>query len=214
MGKKETERIAVIVAHPDDETLWAGGILLRGTFGSCHILSLCRGQDPDRAPKFYRALKELGASGSMADLDDGPEQTPLKEGEIRKTLLDMLPHGEYDRIYTHSPAGEYTRHLRHEETGREILKLWLSGELKAREINLFAYEDGGHSYLPRPIKNANVYITLSEIIWRKKHRIIRDIYGFDESSFEARTTPRSEAFWQVKSLKDAEEWLKKGVSRL
>jgi hypothetical protein len=36
---------------------------------------------------------------------------------------------------------------------------------------------------------------LPEDIWQKKYGIVTDIYGFAPDSFEARTTPREEAFW-------------------
>jgi hypothetical protein len=52
------ERVALIVAHPDDETLWAGGLLLINSFKSCFVLSICRRDDKDRAPRFSRA-KEI-----------------------------------------------------------------------------------------------------------------------------------------------------------
>jgi hypothetical protein len=34
------------------------------------------------------------------------------------------------------------------------------------------------------------------MIWQKKYDIITRIYGFAEDSFEAKTTPRLEAFWR------------------
>ncbi|KPK81130.1 MAG: hypothetical protein AMS27_15700 [Bacteroides sp. SM23_62_1] len=54
---------AVIVAHPDDETLWAGGTVLAHPLWDWYIITLCRKSDPDRAPKFYRVLEILGAEG-------------------------------------------------------------------------------------------------------------------------------------------------------
>ncbi len=209
-GVFSKDLIAVVVAHPDDETLWAGGSILRGDFRSCTVLSLCRGSDPDRAPRFFHALKELGATGQMADLDDGPDQFPLDECLIIEAIKENLPPCHYDRIYTHSPQGEYSRHLRHEETGRAVLKMWLSGEIRAKQIFLFAYEDGGRSYLPRAIDCASVRVKLPEPVWWKKYRIVTEIYNFSTDSFEARTTPETEAFWSIETRKEAGKWLNKG----
>ena len=50
---------AVIVAHPDDETLWGGGVILSRPAWWWTIVTLCRGSDPDRAPKFARVLERL-----------------------------------------------------------------------------------------------------------------------------------------------------------
>jgi hypothetical protein len=60
---------------------------------------------------------------------------------------------------------------------------------------MFAYEDGEKKYLPRPVADADVYVRLPEDIWQKKYEIITDVYGFDADSFEAKTTPKNEAFW-------------------
>lgn len=209
MDKEGKGQIALIVAHPDDETLWAGGTVLCSSFHSFFVLSLCRGGDRDRAPRFYNALKELGAKGCITNLDDGPEQLLLNEELIAETILKNLPSSNFDKIYTHSPLGEYTRHIRHEETGRAVLKLWLSGVLQAKEILLFAYEDGGKAYLPRPIEKAHIKMKLPELIWRRKYHIITDIYNFKEDSFEAKTSPGEEAFWQIKTHEEARLWLKK-----
>jgi hypothetical protein len=48
--------------------------------------------------------------------------------------------------------------------------------------------------LPQPKQNADLSIKLPEAIWNRKYHLITDIYGFDQSSWEARTTPRMEAF--------------------
>ena len=71
--------VAVIVAHPDDETLWAGGTILSHPSWTCFIVCLCRGSDPERAEKFNLALSVLKSEGIMGNLDDGPDQKPLDE---------------------------------------------------------------------------------------------------------------------------------------
>ena len=200
---------AMVVAHPDDEVLWAGGTVLMHPTWDWYILTLCRGSDPDRAPRFQRALEILHAAGSMGDLDDGPEQKPLDENDVKKTILQLLPGKHFDLLITHDPAGEYTRHLRHEETSNAIIHLWHEQKISADEIRTFAYEDGEKTYLPKPIESAGIYFKLPEEIWRKKYRIITETYGFKEESFEAQTTPRAEAFWQFRNPEQARQWLNK-----
>jgi len=73
--------------------------------------------------------------------------------------------------------------------------LWRSGQLSARQIWMFAYEDGGGKYLPRPVGDVDIRIKIQEEIWQKKYDIITKIYGFGPDSFEAKTTPKEEAFW-------------------
>jgi LmbE family N-acetylglucosaminyl deacetylase len=204
---KMPKSAAVIVAHPDDETLWAGGTILSQPSWHWFILSLCRGSDPDRAPRFFNALKTLGAEGKMMDLDDGPEQIPLERHEIETAILSSLPSSRFDLVITHSPAGEYTRHRRHEETGKAIISLWHAGKIQMGELWMFAYEDGMKQYLPQPLLSAHIYQEIPEKLWKQKFDLITRTYGFGENGFEARTTPRAEAFWRFTDPKDAQQWL-------
>jgi len=207
MEDKKPKTVAVIVAHPDDETLWAGGTILSHPSWQWYIVCLCRGSDIDRAPKFLKTLRALGCDGIMGDVDDGPEQKPLDENDLEKTILQLLPPMHFDLIISHNPEGEYTRHLRHEETGKAVIRLWLTRRIFTSELWIFAYEDGEKEYYPRPIETASVYHLLAKRIWLKKYSIITEIYGFEKNSFEAETTPRAEAFWQFKNSYDAENWM-------
>jgi len=189
----------VIVAHPDDETLWVGGTILMHPESEWTVITLCRKSDPDRAPRFFKALEGLHAAGIMGDLDDGPEQTPLDTRKVQATILELLPSDRFDMIITHSPCGEYTRHRRHEETAKAVRALWKSKGLFAKELWMFAYEDGDGKYLPRAIDDADVKGKLPDEIWRKKYDIITNVYGFSPDSFEAKTTPKEEAFCCFKS---------------
>jgi len=202
--------VALIVAHPDDETLWAGGTILSHPSWSWFIISLCRGSDKERAPKFYNTLKVLNSAGTMGDLDDGPEQNPLEEKEVERVILDLLPSKHFDLIITHNPTGEYTKHLRHEEVNKAVINLWHDGKISADELWTFAYEDGNKEYYPRPAENAPIYRIIAKRIWLKKYNIITKIYGFKKNSWEAKTTPRTEAFWQFKNSQDAKKWLNNG----
>jgi LmbE family N-acetylglucosaminyl deacetylase len=202
--------VAIIVAHPDDETLWAGGTILSHPSWKWFIVCLCRGNDKERAPRFYGALKVLQSEGIMGCLDDGPEQKPLDEEEVERIILDLLPHHHFDLIISHNPTGEYTRHLRHEEVSKAVIKLWHKGKISANKLWTFAYIDGNKEYYPRAVKDASIYRILTKRIWLRKYSIITETYGFEKSSFESETTPRAEAFWQFTDPNDAHRWLKYG----
>jgi len=190
----EVKRVAVIVAHPDDEVLWCGGLLLSRPHWSPFVACLCRGGDPDRAPRFRRVLDRLGARGAMADLDDGPDQAPVPADKVQALVLSLLPAREYDLVLTHSPQGEYTRHRRHEEVAEAVWALWRNGTLKTGALWGFAYEDGGGAYLPRAEAGASLVLDLPEAIWAEKRRLMLETYNYPPHSWEVRTTPRTEAF--------------------
>ncbi|NIP25740.1 MAG: PIG-L family deacetylase [Phycisphaerae bacterium] len=189
----------VIVAHPDDETLWAGGTILMHPESEWTVVTLCRKSDPDRAPRFYRVMERLRATGVMGDVDDGPEQTPLNGRKVQAAILELLPSNSFDVILTHGLHGEYTRHRRHEETAEAVRALWESKELCAKELWMFAYEDGGGNYLPKAVDDADVKVKLPDEIWREKYNIVTNVYGFGPESFEAETTPKEEAFYFFQS---------------
>jgi LmbE family N-acetylglucosaminyl deacetylase len=202
---------AVIVAHPDDETLWCAGTMLLHPEVQWTVIAMCRSKDPDRAPKFTRAMELLNATGVMGDLNDEPAQPALPEETVETTLLTLLPTSAYDLIITHSPFGEYTRHRRHEETSRAVRTLWEKGSITLKSLWMFAYEDGNGRYLPRPVKRAHRKEVLTRYLWQQKYEILTRVYGFSAESFEARTTPRAEAFWIFQSTFQLKCWLEKGV---
>jgi LmbE family N-acetylglucosaminyl deacetylase len=189
------QRAAVVVAHPDDETLWCGGYILVHPEIDWRIVTLCRASDLDRAPKFRRVLEHLGAVGEMADLDDEPEQVQLPIEQIQETITRLLDGYSYNLILTHGPMGEYTHHRRHEECCRSVVDLWQSGGIATNHLWLFAYEDGGHAYMPRVRDDADRRDILPENVWLEKRRLITDVYGYGPESWEAQATPREEGFW-------------------
>jgi LmbE family N-acetylglucosaminyl deacetylase len=210
MNSNIPKSVAVIVAHPDDETLWAGGTILRHPSWQGFIVCLCRGSDKERAPRFYNALKALKSEGVMGDLDDGPGQNPLEEKEVERAIIQLLPPTHFDLIISHNPTGEYTRHVRHEEASKAVIKLCHAGKISTNELWTFAYEDGGKEYYPKPVENATIYRILTKRIWLRKYSIITETYGFEKGSFEAETTPRAESFWQFTNSYDAKKWLNNG----
>ena len=203
----KNSQCAVIVAHPDDETLWAGGTILLNPDNEWTIITICRKYDPERSANFSAVLKILNANGAMGDLDDGPEQTPLNPEHVDKMILSLLPEKKYNLILTHSPQGEYTRHRRHEEVAESVLRLFDTEKLQTDKLWMFAYEDGNKQYLPKAIQWADRTRHLPQDIWNQKYHIMTDIYGFDANSWEAKTTPQKEAFWTFLSACGVKEWI-------
>jgi len=163
--QKKSIRVGIIVAHPDDETLWVGGTILSHPSWRWFIVCLCRGSDKDRAPRFYKALKILKSEGIMGNLDDGPEQNPFEGKEVERAIMQLLPPNHFDLIISHNPSGEYTRHIRHEEVSKAVITLWHTGKISTNELWTFAYKNGSKEFYPKPVENK----TISHIIKKRKY---------------------------------------------
>lgn len=208
----DQKKVAIIVAHPDDEILWCGGTIINHPEWQCFVVCLCRKNDPDRAPRFYNVLKSIKANGIMGNIDDGPDQIPLAEDVVKRAIQVLLPADDFGLVITHSPAGEYTRHRRHEEIGNAVIQLWQGGQINTRELWAFAYEDGVGKYLPRPVQTADLFFPLTDKTMQKKYNMINTEYNFSKDSWEARTTPNAEAFWRFTNSLDAMNRLTKEQS--
>ena len=120
MEKKE---ILVIIAHPDDETIWAGGALLKTKFNKT-ILCLCRKNDKERFIKFKKACRILNAKSYISNLDDSEKgyYKKISSDSIIKRILKITKGKNYDYIFTHGKNGEYN-HIRHIEIHNAVIEM-------------------------------------------------------------------------------------------
>ncbi|MDO8574483.1 MAG: PIG-L family deacetylase [bacterium] len=184
----------VVVAHPDDETIWMGGTILGNKNCDWTIISLCRGDDKDRAPKFRGVCKKYGAKAVISDLEDeGIMNIKDSVPQIQKRLKKLLKKTSFGYIFTHSPTGEYG-HPRHKGVNRAVRALINQGYLKAQKVLIFDYpldERKNHSV---PSKRAGVKINLPSKVFKAKQDLIQKVYGFSKNSFEYKSSSKVEAF--------------------
>ncbi len=180
----------VVVAHPDDETIWMGGTLLKNrNRWNTTIISLCRRNDKDRAPKFRKACKIFKAKFFISDLED-ENLNKITLNEIIERVKGYSSKN-YSCIFTHGENGEYG-HKRHIDVHEAIKKMLNKKLLSAEKIFFFSYFKKGRLCCAN--KNSDKFIKLSSSLLKQKKKIINSVYGFAKNSFENLCTSDTEAF--------------------
>lgn len=165
-------RKLMVVAHPDDESLWGGGHLLdKGYFVVC----LTNGKNTVRRAEFYAALKEYGCQGLMLsypDIECGkPSDWSKSAASIMQDLDTILTYKRWDLIATHNPKGEYG-HIQHRMTSQLVTAVY---RYHYKGMNRLFYF--GKYYKWNEIgKVQNSLIPLSESKFKRKTQIINTVY--------------------------------------
>jgi len=196
--KLENLKAAVIVAHPDDETIWMGGTILAHPKIQWTIISLARAYDRDRAPKFRRVLKHYNAPGVISDLEDEGEMKFSETfREVEKRLHRILRDRRFTYLFTHGYNGEYG-HAHHRAVHQVVKKLARRNVIKAKYIYAFAYHFLKRRGYAVPDEKCDFIFPLSKRIAKRKRSIVEKLYGFRRDSFEYKSSAKSETFNLVK----------------
>ena len=110
----------MVVAHPDDETLWGGAHLLDGKY---FVVCLTDGYNKVRRQEFLNAIKESGNKGLILRYPDKVRGERSKwvgdKKDIIKDLDTILTYKHWNMVATHNPEGEYG-HIHHQMTSQLV----------------------------------------------------------------------------------------------
>lgn len=106
----------MIVAHPDDETIWGGSHLLDGGY---LVVCITNGNNSKRAAEFKESVT---ASGNTPLILDYPDKVNFRRADwtdisadIEADISLIMSAKHWDMAVTHNPRGEYG-HIHHKFT--------------------------------------------------------------------------------------------------
>ncbi len=187
----------VIVAHPDDETIWAGGLILSNPDWDWRVICLSRDWDTDRQPKFRRVCEQLGVKGEIHGLaDDDPLDAPQDIAKLADQIEKFVGKDGFDYVFFHGFNGEYG-HIRHKECHRAVKRLLDEKRIDCKQAFCFAIKAGANK-IAYPAKRGDLEVQLDSAIFEKKRFLIHNVYGFTMDSFEFASCHPIERFRRVK----------------
>lgn len=131
IGENKAEKL-MIVAHPDDETLWGGLHLLEGGY---FVVCITNGNNSERKEEFYNVLRESGNDGIILSYpdkvctrrDSWKNIRSYIESDIEKILMSK----KWDIVVTHNPEGEYG-HVHHKMTSSIVREKCIENGMEKR----------------------------------------------------------------------------------
>lgn len=168
----------MIVAHPDDETFWAGSYLEKEDF---LVICLTNGDNEVRKNEFQTAMKATNDYGIILNYPDNPNHVisnwAKEKKSIEKDISYILHYKKWKKIVTHNPDGEYG-HIHHKMTSSIVMKECVKDNMSDY---LFYFEK---YYTKEYINNHTLAIELSSKESNNKNVRMRDIYRSQSYSYK------------------------------
>lgn len=165
----------MIVAHPDDETIWGANHLLKDDY---LVVCITCGNNKIRVNEINKVLKYSNDKLIMLNFPDKilGKRSNWKndEEEIKKDIKKILEYKNWDVVVTHNPDGEYG-HIHHKMTSKIVTNLY-------DKDNLYYF---GKYYKKNDIKDIKVKNKLNKKELKNKKKML-DVYksqGFIDDKF-------------------------------
>ncbi len=158
----------VCVAHPDDETIFFGGLILRNETARLPWVVLCVTTDgnEDRKRQFYEACKALGVEEPLWWGFPDKYEERLNVNELIERLRTEFPNRP-ESIYTHGIIGEYG-HPHHQDVSFAVHS---------------AFRDHPRVFASAYNAYPDFIVNLTEEDYERKSYILTKIYGSETSRF-------------------------------
>lgn len=158
-------RVAVVVGHPDDETLWAGGYL-KANPGTDVLVCTIPIKDPQRCADFFKVCSYWKANGSF--IARHTDREPLKDLRHVQRIVEG-----YDLVLTHNAIGEYG-HEQHIAVHNAVKETGIP-------MKVFGYGltvEGEHVSLATKRAAINLYTTRPNCwrVWSQKFDLSRECF--------------------------------------
>jgi len=162
----------MIVAHPDDETMWGSSHLIDGNF---LVVCLTAGGNEKRAKELLSAVKKTNDKCVMLGY---PDKTFFRrnnwdscEKDISDDIEKLLALKDWKMIVTHNPDGEYG-HIQHIMTNQIVTDVFRNNYIENDNLYYF-----GAYYKKSDMQNAQASLEkISENNLAVKLDIIQNVY--------------------------------------
>ena len=101
---KNFSKKLMIVAHPDDESLFGGAQLI--TEGGWKVICVTNGDNPIRRAEFEEVMYVTNSKYEMWDYHD-EYHVPLEEENLLADLERVIKEETWEKIVTHNQYGDY-----------------------------------------------------------------------------------------------------------
>ncbi len=137
--KKDLDKLSLtgidrvmFVAHPDDETIWAGNHIRTHKY---LIICITNGNNKKRMKEFKAVMKKTGNSYIMLKYPDKTngkrDNWNTSRDAVKQDIKTVLDYKQWSMIVTHNPKGEYG-HIHHKMTSQMVTEECLHKKLENR----------------------------------------------------------------------------------
>ncbi len=169
-----------------------GGVILRFSNWTWHVLSLCNSHNDWFEPKratFEESCRKLGvAKWDAKELTDyqylrqGEERTDPDQVRRMMDAVEAFADHEYDLVFAHS-GREYGFHANHMEARNAVEVLTADGKLQASGVLYFCYKPGPNLPVRADEDKADYKLVLTDEELRQKGMLKRIFDSWAEGDF-------------------------------